>query len=149
MFAAGVEEQTVPAAFVARKVAVGSYKLKLEERDGKCDLVFEGRNHKGTITLDIASPCEFLRERNAKVQLHRYWNRNARNGGVYLVILVIGGPPDKAKPHPLMKDGCATQTQAVSLSSRGVVAGAVGTGVVVCPLDGLDEVFVGSTAKPI
>ena len=48
MFAAGVEEQTVPAAFVARKVAVGSYKLKLEERDGKCDLVYEGRNHKGT-----------------------------------------------------------------------------------------------------
>jgi hypothetical protein len=146
LFADEVVMQTVPAAFVARKVALGSYKFKIQERDGKCDLVYEGR-HNGTITLDIPPPCEFLRDRSAKVQRHRYWNRSSR--GFFLVILVIGGPVDKAKSHELMKDGCATQTQAVSLSSRGVLAGGVGGGMVVCPLDGLDEVVFGLSAKPI
>jgi len=140
--------QTVPASFVARKVALGSYQFKLEEREGKCDLVYEGHHHNGTITLDIAPPCEFLREPKGKVQHHRYWNRKHSNGGFYLVMIVIGGPSDKQKSHPLMKDGCATQFQTVSLSSRGVVTGSVDTGMVVCPLDGLDEVSFSLNAKP-
>ena len=56
---------------------------------------------------------------------------------------------DKAKSHALMKDGCATQVQAISLSSRGVVAGDVAQGMVVCPLDGLDEVVFALFSKPI
>jgi len=149
MFGSGiVEAQTVPAAFVARKVAVGSYKFTIQEREGKCELVYEG-SQKGTITLDIPPPCEFLRDHTGKAQRHRFWNRKTRNGGPFLVIIVIGGPPDKNRSHPLMKDGCATQVQAVSLSSRGVVAGDVSKDIVVCPLEGLDEPFFATLAKAI
>jgi len=48
-----------------------------------------------------------------------------------------------------MKDGCATQIQAVSLSARGVVAGDASKDFVVCPLGGLDEVVFATLAKPI
>jgi len=88
--------QTVPAAFVARKVAVGSYKFTIQEREGKCDLVYEG-SQKGMITLDIPAPCEFLRDHTGKAQRYRYWNRKIRNGGPFLVIIVIGGPSDKSR----------------------------------------------------
>lgn len=140
--------QTVPAGFVARKVAVGSYKFTIQEREGKCELVYEG-SQKGTITLDIPPPCEFLRDHTGKAQRHRYWNPKSPNGGPFLVIIVIGGPPDKNRSHPLMKDGCATQIQSVSLSARGVVAGDASKDFVVCPLEGLDEVVFATLAKPI
>jgi hypothetical protein len=141
-----VELQTIPPGFEARKVAVGSYELRIKEEGSKCTVIYKGP-HNGEITLDIPPPCEFLRDHTGKAQRQRY--RRRRNAGFFDVILVIGGPLDTEKTHELMKDGCATQAQAVSLSSRGVVAGIVGSGILVCPLDHLDEKFFGSIAKQV
>lgn len=146
ILAGSVAMQTAPADPEPRKVEVGSYKFKLEERDGKCQLLYEGP-HKGDITLDIPPPCEFSRDHTGKAQHFQY--RRRRNARPYEVILVLGGPLNKARSDKLMPDGCATQMQAVSLNSSGVEVGDVGSLTMVCPLAGLDEKFFGTLAKPM
>lgn len=129
------------------KVEVASYQLRIEELAGKCVLKFGGPR-KGEIILAVPPPCEFVRDRTGAAQHYRYKNRKRNGRGYFEVILVVGGPLEKGRTDELMKDGCGTQTQAMSLSSRGVAAGAVGSGVTVCPSDGLDEKFFGFLAKP-
>jgi hypothetical protein len=129
------------------KAKVASYQLHVEERSGKCILSYEGP-YKGEISMTVPPPCEFVRDHTGAAQHFRYKNRRRSIRGYFEVILIVGGPTEKSRSDRLMKEGCGTQTQAVSLSSRGVVAGAVGSGVLVCPTDGLDEKFFGSLAKP-
>jgi hypothetical protein len=146
VFAGSVAMQTAAINPEPRKAEVKSYQFKLEERDGKCHLVYEGR-HKGDITLNIAPPCEFARDHKGKAQHFQY----RRKGGTraYDVILVLGGPVNKARSDKLMPEGCATKMQAVSMNSTGVVAGDVGSVLITCPLEGLDEKFFGTLAKPM
>lgn len=136
-----------PSAGESGRVEVASYQLRIEERAGKCILKFNG-SRKGEITLAVPPPCEFVRDGIGAAQHFRYKNRKRNGGGYFDVILVVGGPTEKGRTDKLMKDGCGTQTQALSLSSRGVAEGAVGSGVIVCPSDGLDEKFFGFLAKP-
>jgi hypothetical protein len=131
------------------KGAIASYKLSIEEQEGTCILRYDGPR-KGKIRLILPPPCEFVRDpATGAVQHFRYKNKKRSGGGFFEAILVIGGPRENARSDKLMKDGCGTHLQPVSLSSRGVVAGSVGSGVVVCPLDGLDEKFFGFLARPI
>ena len=146
IFGGGVAMKTVPADVEPRKGTVGSYTLKLEERDGKCQLLYEGP-HKGQITLEIPPPCEFSRDNLGKLQRHQY--KRKRNAGVYDVILVVGGPVTKEKSDKLMQDGCGTQLQAVSLSSRGVALGGHLSMPTACPMEGQDEMVFGILNKPI
>lgn len=146
IFAGTVAMQTAPAALEPRKAEVGSRKLKLEERDGKCQLLYEGRT-KGEITLDVPPPCEFVRDHTGKAQHYQY--KRKRNAGTYDVIIVVGGVKNKHRSDKLMADGCPTQYQAVSLSSRGVATGVLGSLWIACPTEGLDEKVFGSMAKPI
>jgi len=127
--------QTKTRLLEPRKVAVRSYKIAVHEREGKCDLVYDGP-HKGTITLDLPAPCEIVRDRFGGAQSYRY---SRRRGGAFDVILVVGGPLTNARSDELMKGGCGTQIQAISLSPRGVVAGTTGTYLVACPTEGFDE----------
>jgi hypothetical protein len=129
-------------------VEVAFYQLHIEKRTGKCILKYDGRL-KGEITLAVPSPCEFVREpATGKAQHFRYEKRKRNGRRFFETILVVGGPLDKHRSDKFMKEGCGTQIQAVSLSSKGVAAGAVGSGVIVCPSDGLDEKFFGFLAKP-
>jgi hypothetical protein len=130
------------------KVEVASYKLRLEEHDGKCVLHYTG-HLEGKITMTAPPPCEFVRVSNGDAQHYRYKNRKRNGGGYFDVIIVVGGPLDKGRLDELMKDGCGTQIQAVSLSRRGVVIGAVGSGLTACPSLGLEEKMFGFLAKPI
>jgi hypothetical protein len=130
------------------KIEVASYKLHIGERAGKCILSYDGHS-KGKISMIIPPPCEFLRDHNDTAQHFRYKNTKRKGGGYFEVILVVGGPLDKGQSDKFMKDGCGTQIQAISLSRRGVVAGAVGSGIVVCPSRGLDEKNFGFLAKQI
>jgi hypothetical protein len=129
------------------KVEVGLYQLRVAARAGKCVVKVNG-SHKGEIILAVPPPCEFVRDGTGAAQHFRYKNKKRNGGGYFDVILVVGGPLEKGRTDKLMKDGCGTQTQALSPSSRGVAAGAVGSGVIVCPSDSLDEKFFGFLAKP-
>jgi hypothetical protein len=137
--------QTKTRLLEPRKVAVGSYKIAVHEREGKCDLVYDGP-HKGTITLDLAARCEIVRDRFGGAQSYRYSRRRV---GAFDVILVVGGPVTNARSDELMKGGCGTQIQAISLSPRGVVAGTTGTYAVACPTEGFDEKDFAINARPI
>ena len=141
-----VAMQTAPASPEPHKVAVGSYKFRLEERDGKCQVFYEGRQ-KGELALEIPPPCEFVRDHAGKGMHYQYKRR--RNAGVYDVILIVGGPVNRDRSDKLMQDGCATKMQAVSFSSRGVTAGPTGSVRLVCPTEGLDEKFFATLGKPI
>ena len=144
MFAGSVAMQTTTKAVEPRKVTVGSYKFTVEERNGKCQLLYEGP-HKGEITLDIPPPCEFARDHTGKAQHFQY----KRKRKVFKVILVIGGPVIRERTDKLMPNGCGTQMQAVSLNSRGVVAGEPGSITSACPSEGVDEKLFNLLSKPI
>jgi hypothetical protein len=131
----------------AGQARVASYRLSIEQRDGKCAIKYDGR-HKGEITFDIPPPCEFVRDYAGNAQRRRYKNKKPSGSGFYDVILVVGGPLDESRSDKLMKDGCGTKVQAMSLSPRGVTLGAVGTDMLVCPSDHLDEKVFGFLAKP-
>jgi hypothetical protein len=140
------EVQTVDAPVLEpRKVVIASYKITINERGGKCELVYDGIR-KGTIPLDIPAPCEFVRDPYGGAQSHRYSNRRT---GAFDVILVAGGPVSNARSDELMKGGCGTQIQAISLSPRGVVAGTPATYPLACPTEGFDEKDFALNARPI
>jgi hypothetical protein len=140
------EVRSVDAAVLEpRRVVIASYKIAINEREGKCDLDFEGP-HKGSITLDIPAPCEIVRDRFGEAQSFRY---SKRRTGAFDVILVAGGPVSNTRSDELMKGGCGTKIQALSLSSRGVVAGTTATYPVACPTEGFDEKDFAINARPI
>ena len=133
------------AVLEPRRVAIASYKITIHEREGKCDLVFDGP-HKGSIPLDIPAPCEIARDRYGEAQSFRY---SKRRPGAFDVILVTGGPLTNARSDELMKGGCGTRIQAISLSPRGVAAGTTATFPVACPTEGFDEKDFALNARPI
>lgn len=125
------------------EVEVASYKLRVENRYGKCSLIYEGPRN-GDIPTDLPGPCEFVRHPvTGAGQNFSYPN----GASTFTVVLIVGGPLEPGTGDRYMKTGCGTQTQAVSLSPRGVALGAVGNGMVVCPSGGLDEVCFGSLAR--
>ena len=130
-----------------RKVDVASYKLRVEERGGKCVLDYDGPA-KGKLMLDLLPPCDFVRDRTKAAQSFRYRNGKSNRGGHFVVVMVLGGPLDNVRSDEFFKQGCGTRAQAVSLSSRGVAAGALGSGIVVCPSEGMDKKMYGFLAKP-
>lgn len=146
IFVSSVATQTAPASLEPRKVTVGSYKFRLEEREGKCHLLYDGPR-KGDLTLDVPPPCEFARDETGNAQHFQY--KRKRNTLVYEVILVVGGPINKARSDKLMPDGCPTQMQAVSFSSRGVAVGETDSQLLACPMEGLDEKVFAILGKPI
>jgi hypothetical protein len=96
--------------------------------------------------LDLAARCEIVRDRFGGAQSYRYSRRRV---GAFDVILVVGGPVTNARSDELMKGGCGTQIQAITLSPRGVVAGTTGTYAVACPTEGFDEKDFAINARPI
>ncbi|HSE17578.1 MAG TPA: hypothetical protein VLB46_11025 [Pyrinomonadaceae bacterium] len=139
------EMRTVDAVVLEpHKVVIASYRITINERAGKCELVYDGIR-KGTIPLDIPAPCEIVRNHFGEAQSHRY----ARRTGAFDVILVAGGPVSNARSDELMKSGCGTQIQAISLSPRGVVAGTFATYTLACPTAGFDEKDFAINARPI
>lgn len=144
LFAGSVALQTTPAGVEPRQVALSSYKFKLEERDGKCLLLYEGPR-KGELSLSIPPPCEFVRDHNGKAQHFQY----KRKRSVFQVILVVGGPVIKERTDKLMPGGCGTQIQAVSLNAKGVLAGEFSSITSACPSEGVDEKEFSLLSKPI
>jgi hypothetical protein len=128
-----------------RKAVIASYRITINERAGKCELVYDGIR-KGVIPLDIPAPCEIVRNHFGEAQSYRYSNRRT---GAFDVILVAGGPVSNARSDELMKGGCGTQIQAISLSPRGVVAGTSATYTLACPTEGFDEKDFAINARPI
>jgi hypothetical protein len=127
------------------EIEVASYKLRVENRYGKCSLIYEGP-HNGDIPTDLPGPCEFVRGFNDDAGQHFSYPNGA---STFTVVLIVGGPLDPSSRDKYMKTGCGTQIQAVSLSPRGVALGSVGTGQVVCPSGGggLDEVNFGFLSR--
>lgn len=118
---------------------VASYKVQIEIRDAKCVLNYDGP-FKGQVETSLLAPCEFLRDPAGKIRFRELRNTKENGGGSYSVIVVIGGPPAKeGHSDKYMKNGCGSETRAVSLSERGIVLGGSGSGLDICPTSSFDE----------
>jgi hypothetical protein len=123
-----------------RKAQVKGYDLQLQNRDGKCVLVYAGHQKKGEMTLGISAPCEFVRDKKGAPRNYTYKNKKVY-GGYYTVVIVTGGPLDRTKSDAFMTDGCGTEVQALILQSNKVpvIKRITKDGPTVCPTSGLDE----------
>jgi hypothetical protein len=68
-----------------------------------------------------------------------------------LVILFAGGPVDTSRSDQYMRTGCGTQIQAIRVVDAGLPddyqKGAVGTGITICPSEGVREKIYRVLAK--
>jgi hypothetical protein len=126
---------------------VAAYKVSLDIKDGKCILKYDGPL-KGEIETELPSPCEFSRGQTGNIEYHEYRNSNLADA-TYSVILLIGGPAYATHSDKFMPGGCGTHILPVSLSKRGVAAGAIGRVLFACPSEKLDEKMFGFGAKPV
>jgi hypothetical protein len=118
---------------------VASYKVRLDVQQGKCIFSYDGP-FKGQIETGLIAPCEFLRDPAGKVRRVELKNTNQNGGGSYFVIVLVGGPPaNQGHFDQYMKNGCGSESQTVSLSSRGVKLGGHGYALDICPTSSFDE----------
>jgi hypothetical protein len=119
------------------KGQLASYKFQVDARAGKCVFTYDGP-FKGELITDLSPPCNFSREPDGSVQ-HIVQKNSGKGGGDYTVMLLLGGPIDPSRSDKYMPNGCATETEPVSLSPRGVELRGTGGGIPICPLDALDR----------
>ena len=123
----------------AGQVHVRGYELQLQNREGKCILTYVGHRKKGDIELGLLAPCEFVRDNKGSPQFYTY-----KGHGNPTVLIITGGPIDTTRRDSLMKDGCGTQIQVISLRQSSVKSSKViSDGPTVCPSQGLDEKVFG------
>jgi hypothetical protein len=117
---------------------VAAYSLRLDVRDGKCALKYDGP-HNGQVDTAFAAPCEFLRDPVGNIQHMELRNPPQNGGGTYSVIIVFGGPPatDGRSNKPIT--GCGSEARTISLSPRGIALGSLASGLDICPTDRVDE----------
>jgi hypothetical protein len=120
---------------------------RLEERDGKCLLVIKpwfGRPQGGNLALDLAPPCEFVRNETGGLETFAYLENNSLDW----VSMVVGGPVDPNRSDQYMRTGCGTQIQIIrSGLPNALQKGTVGTGITVCPSEGVKEKVYALLAK--
>jgi hypothetical protein len=118
---------------------VASFKVQIEVHDGKCVLNYDGPV-KGKTATELLAPCEFLRDPAGNIRFQELTNTKQNGGGSYAVIVMIGGPPaNEGYSDKYMKNGCASETQTVSLSIRGIALGSHGWKMNLCPTSSFDE----------
>jgi hypothetical protein len=132
------------------RVLVNGFTLSLKLHNGKCVLYYKTEGNDGgekSEILDIAPPCNFVREPQREAPLVYTYGEAASSKHV---VVVTGGPPKPGVKDKFQPDGCGTEIQAVGVFDREVKImqrGDAGAGAV-CPSGGLDETFyAAATAK--
>lgn len=130
-----------------RNVKIGgndSDRARLDEKDGRCTFVYRrayGNPREGSVTLDLSSPCEFVRDKTGAVEIFNYLEDNKNIP--FWVVMVVGGPLDTSRSDQYMRAGCGTYVQAIRITDEGkptdITSGAIGTGITVCPSEGVRE----------
>lgn len=138
-----------------RQVKTGSNSndtARLIAEEGRCILIYTkslGVPKEGSLTLDVPSPCEFVRDETGEAELFSYLEENKLDP--FLVLMVVGGPLNPTRSDRFMKTGCGTQIQAIKMSDAGLPTDfqkkAVGTGITVCPSEGVREKIYALLAK--
>ncbi len=134
---------------------IGPFYVNLEtDSAGKCvfrysreELKSKDDSNAKKITLDLDSPCEFVRNspKNKSVLSFGYGSGEDR----YKAVIVVGGKPDPEKSDELMSGGCGTEFIAISVYDTEIIIGDrnnVGGGSI-CPARGLDEKYFGIYSK--
>jgi hypothetical protein len=120
----------------ASPLTVKGYKLHLQEREGKCVVMYEQQKRSGEQVLDLPAPCQFVRHPKNRHTAQSYTYKDLRNA---TVLLVVGGPLNAKRTDALMPDGCGTQWQAVILRRGSVSVSKISQGSTLCPSAGTDE----------
>ena len=117
---------------------VASYHLQLDVSERNCILNYDGPR-KGQVETGLPAPCEFLRDPVGNIQYMELTNSLQNGGGVYSVIIILGGPPatDGRSNKPIT--GCGSEARTISLSPRGIALGSLAWGLDICPTDRVDE----------
>jgi len=128
----------IPPTVVAANGDVAAYSLRLDVRDGKCVLNYAGPQ-KGQLETSVPAPCEFLRDPIGNIQHMELNNTPQNGGGIYSVIIVIGGPPALNGRSYKPKEVCGSEARTISLSERGIAVGSLASGLDICLKDRVDE----------
>lgn len=101
----------------------------------------ESSDREQGIVLDLAPPCEFMRNPATLVPLSYSYGKKTKKH----VLIVSGGPPDETVTDQFMPQGCGTEFQAISIvDSKVRISKKVGQegGISThCPSGGLDEMY--------
>src|SRR3989442_7391174 len=113
--------------------------FKFTVGDASCVCIYAG-HLKVNVETAFLAPWKFVTDPAGKIRSRELKNTQQNGGGSYSVIVMIGGPPAKrGHSDKYMKDGCGSESQAVSLSVRGVALGSIGGGLDICPTSSFDE----------
>ncbi|MBK9152678.1 MAG: hypothetical protein IPM25_00335 [Chloracidobacterium sp.] len=120
--------------------------FRLKNSSEKCTLTV--KKHQSNVELlkdsqlELATPCEFVREPSSEAPLSYDYKRNKEE---YSVVIVVGGPPSDEVADRLMPKGCGTEFQALRVYYNRVTLGPkidksrqIFLG---CPSGGLDEIY--------
>lgn len=126
-------------------VQVGDYSFELANENGQC-ILYDRRVDAGSTApvksvLEMLAPCEFIRQPGnlSEVLIYEYGKQDKR-----LVLMIVGGPPDEMRKDMFLDKGCGTEIQALTIFRSSIeITPRIEQGAysIICPSDGLDEVF--------
>ena len=124
---------------------------RLEEQDGRCIYVSYGAELNSQepevrrLSLDLPPPCEFVRNEAGAAETFAYLEDDKQSD--FWVIMVVGGPVDSTRSDQYMRTGCGTQIQAIKARYQSLTKSPIGTGITVCPSEGVREKIYRLLAK--
>lgn len=127
---------------VSVTTVAGSYRLQLTRNEQKCVLSYRNlrSGHEGSEEMDIAAPCNFLRDFDGEVESRLYGNIENK----VRVLIVAGGPIyPGSRGDAFQPEGCGTESQGIAVFDDRIELrryGNHGAGQI-CPSKQLEEVY--------